>query len=136
MVTIDRHFCCQVLYSLCSIVVLTLAIVVAFICLEINNEHLGWPIEVDGAQLLGMDWMKQPFVEMKKVAGSEDCPVDFPEEMVYDIWQGLQDVCFCHEESEIGSAYRDGGCRGKAANSPYCLGRRPVFPRVRSIIYD
>ena len=49
MVTIDRHFCCQVLYSLCSIVVLTLAIVVALLCLEVNNEHLGYPIEVDGA---------------------------------------------------------------------------------------
>ena len=136
MVSIDRHFCCQVLYSMCSIIVLTLAIVVAFICLEVNDKYLGFPIEVDGAGILGLDWGKEPFIEMKKVAGSEDCPVDYPEEMVYDIWQGFMDVCFCHEESSIASSIKNGGCRGSAANSPYCLGRRPVFPRVRSIIYD
>jgi hypothetical protein len=56
------------------------------------------------------------------------------EEMIYDIWSGLMEVCFCQEGSSLESIYGQGGCRGKAANSPYCRSRRAIpaviMPRI------
>ena len=40
------------------------------------------------------------------------------------------EVCFCQEGSSLESVYGKGGCRGKAANSPYCRTREAVAPVV------
>ena len=62
MVSLDRRFICQLVYSCCSFAILSLAIAIAVICFNIRLTHLGRPIEVDGAQVIGLDWTKQPFV--------------------------------------------------------------------------
>ena len=77
-----------------------------------------------------MDWSKKPFTETITVADTADCP-DGYEEMVYDIWLGLEDGCFCQEGSELESTARTGGCLGKQANSPYCRSRPPITAVVR-----
>lgn len=58
MVSLDRRFLCQVLYSCCSFSVLSLAIVIAVMCFDIRDKHLGSAIEVEGAQLIGLDWSR------------------------------------------------------------------------------
>ncbi len=55
------------------------------------------------------------------------------EELIYDIWQGLMEVCFC-QEGRLESVYGQGGCRGKAANSPYCRSRRAITPVIMARI--
>jgi len=130
MVTLDKRFVCQLTYSCCSFFVLTLAIVIAYYCFDIRENHLGGLIEIDGAQLIGLDWEKLPFVETSVVTSEQNCPND--EEMVYDIWLGLFDSCFCQEGSQLESTLGDGGCRGKTANSPYCRSRAPINPVVRN----
>ena len=54
--------------------------------------------------------------------------------MIYDVWLGLKEVCFCQSDSDSDSVYGEGGCRGKAANSPYCRTREAVNPVLRSSI--
>ena len=130
MVTLDRKFLCQSIYSVCSFFVLALAIVIAYYCFDIRENHLGGPIEIDGAQLIGLDWEKLPFVETSVVTSEQNCPND--EEMVYDIWLGLFDSCFCQEGSSLESVKGEGGCRGKTANSPYCRSRPPINPVIRN----
>ena len=58
MVSIDRRFLSQMVYSSCNFCVLGLAIVIAILCFEIRDKHLGTQIEIDGAQLIGLDWTK------------------------------------------------------------------------------
>ena len=96
MVSLDRRFMCQTIYSCCSFCVLSLALVIAIFCFDIRTNHLGHAIEVEGAQLIGQDWLKQPFVsyEVFEVASYLSCPGSW-EEMVYDVWPGLMEVCFC-----------------------------------------
>ena len=62
---------------------------------------------------------------------NQPCPPGY-EEMVYDVWMGLQEVCFCQEGSALDSVYGKGACRGKAANSPYCRTREAINPIIRS----
>ena len=62
MVSLDRRFVCQTIYSCCSFCVLSLAIAIAVFCFDIRSNHLGNAIEVEGAQLIGQDWDRQPFV--------------------------------------------------------------------------
>ena len=98
MVSLDRRFCCQALYSCCSFCVLGLALVIAILCFEIRESYLGMPIEVDGAQAIGLDWQKKPFVDLKwasaTIENEESCPPGY-EEMIYGVWNGLKEVCFC-----------------------------------------
>ena len=133
MVSLDRRFVCQTVYSCCSFCVLSLAIIIAAMCFEIRNDHLGAPIEVEGAQRIGLDWQKQPFVDIKSVLATveddEPCGFGF-EEMIFGVWQGLKEVCFCQEGSSLESVYGQGACRGKAANSPYCRTRRALPPVI------
>ena len=68
-------------------------------------------------------------MEGERVEASDSCPFGY-EEMIYDIWLGLMEVCFCQEGSSLESVYGEGGCRGKAANSPYCRTREAVAPVV------
>ena len=49
MVSFDRRFCSQIVYSCCSFCVLGLAIVIAVLCFEIRDKYLGTQIEIDGA---------------------------------------------------------------------------------------
>lgn len=49
MVSLDRRFICQTIFSCCSFCVLGLAVTIAIICFQIRLDHLGEPIEVDGA---------------------------------------------------------------------------------------
>ena len=89
---IDSRFCVQFTFSLCSMVVLSLAVAIGIITQEIFLEHLGYEKKVEGAQQIGLDWEKKPFVSLTlvKVAGDKgECPDEYPEEMVYDIWNGL-----------------------------------------------
>lgn len=95
MVSLDRRFICQTIFSCCSVCVLGLAVLIAVICFQIRVEHLGKPIEVEGAQDIGMDWEKKPFVSATVVAANRKCPGAYPRELLYDIWLGLEDVCFC-----------------------------------------
>ena len=53
MVSLDKRFCFQFIYSCCSFLVLSLALVIAFICMDIRLTHLGYEIEIDGAQIIG-----------------------------------------------------------------------------------
>lgn len=62
MVSLDRRFCCQLVYSCCSFAVLSLAVGIALICFNIREEHLGYEIEIEGAQVIGIDWEKPSFV--------------------------------------------------------------------------
>ena len=100
-------------------------------CFNIRDNDIGEEILIDGAQLIGLDWEKQPFVESKRILATEKCEDDF-EEMVYDIWLGLVDTCFCQEGSDLDGTQNDGGCKGKEANSPYCRSRPPINPVVQS----
>ena len=104
MVSLDRRFICQVLYSCCSFCVLSLAIVISVICFDIRSNYIGSRIEIDGAQTIGLDWMKQPFVgTIVRVDALDDCPSTHPDEMVYDVWMGLMEVCFCQTGSSLES---------------------------------
>lgn len=67
------------------------------------------------------------------MASDVSCPFGF-EEMIYDVWLGLMEVCFCQVGSSLDSVYGEGGCRGKAANSPYCRTREAESPVVRASI--
>ena len=49
MVSLDRRFVCQTIYSCCSFIVLALAISIAIFCFDIRSNHLGQAIEVEGA---------------------------------------------------------------------------------------
>ena len=89
---------------------------------------------MSGAQDIGLSWQKTPFLASAVVSSDEDCPVGFTEDLVYDIWLGLEDGCFCQEGSALESTLRTGGCRGKAANSPYCRSRPPITSVVRNRI--
>lgn len=35
---------------------------IALICFNIREEHLGYEIEIEGAQVIGIDWEKPSFV--------------------------------------------------------------------------
>ena len=88
----DIRFFIQFTFSCCNVVVLSLAFAIGMITQEIYLEHLGYETKVDGAQKIGLDWEVQPFVDFKvaKVEGDKgECPAEFPEEMVYDVWNGL-----------------------------------------------
>ena len=95
MVSLDRRFMSQVVYSCCNFCVLGLAIVIAVLCFEIRDKYLGSQIEIDGAQLIGLDWTKAPFISHEVVNALDDCPSTHPEPMVYDVWMGLIENCFC-----------------------------------------
>ena len=84
------------MYSCCSFLVLNLALIIAFICFEIRHTHLGYEIEIDGAQIIGQDWEKVPFVGgVTSVYKLDECPEEYPDEMIFDIWLGLEDYCYC-----------------------------------------
>lgn len=89
MVSLDRRFICQTIFSCCSVCVLGLALVVAILCFEIRSTKLGAPIEIDGAQVIGMDWEKEPFFSVKLLKITEKCPETYPEPFLYDVWLGL-----------------------------------------------
>ena len=48
--------------------------------------------------------MKTPFVEGYRVPEASSCNFG-DEEMVYDVWLGLKEVCFCQEGSSLNSVY-------------------------------
>ena len=54
--------------------------------------------------------------------------------MVYDVWMGLKDNCFCQDGSELEGTLGEGTCKAKAANSPYCRSRPSINPVIRSNI--
>ena len=54
--------------------------------------------------------------------------------MVYDIWMGLIDNCFCQEGSELEGTRGEGICKAKAGNSPYCRSRPSINPVLRTDI--
>ena len=134
MVSLDRRFMSQVIYSCCSFCMLGLAIIIAILCFEIRDEHLGTLIEIDGAQLIGLDWTKTPFISHEIVSSKDDCPIEHPEPMVYDVWMGLIENCFCQDGSELEGTRGEGNCKGKAANSPYCRSRPAINPTLRTDI--
>ena len=89
---VNKRFIVQLIFSLCSMVILGLAVAIGIITQEIFLEHLGYVTKVEGAQEIGLDWEKQPFVKttVVKVLGDKgECPAEYPDEMIYDIWNGL-----------------------------------------------
>ena len=80
--------------------VLSLALVIGIVTQDIFIKYLknGSELKIEGAQEIGLDWEKQPFVKstVVKVLGDKgECPAEYPDEMVYDVWNGLQDACLC-----------------------------------------
>ena len=118
--------------------VLSLALVIGIVTQDIFIKYLknGSELKIEGAQEIGLDWEKQPFVKstVVKVLGDKgECPAEYPDEMVYDVWNGLQDACLCQPGGPQ-STTRDGTCKGKAANSNFCMSSRAFIPIIRNVI--
>jgi len=58
MAQFDKRFVAQAVFSICSVVVLSIGVVVGRVTHEIFLEHLGYETKVEGAQLIGLDWEK------------------------------------------------------------------------------
>lgn len=84
--------------------------------------------------MIGLDWTKTPFVSPIIVSSKDDCPATHPEPMIYDIWMGLIENCFCQDGSELEGTRGEGNCKAKAANSPYCRSRPSINPVLRNNI--
>lgn len=64
--------------------VLSLALVIGITTQDIFIKYLkrGYEMSIDGAQEIGLDWMKTPFVKsiVVKVQGDKgECPAEYPD---------------------------------------------------------
>ena len=75
-----------------------------------------------------------PFISSAVVNIRDDCPDTHPEPMVYDVWMGLIENCFCQDGSELEGTRGEGTCKAKEANSPYCRSRPAINPILRTDI--
>lgn len=58
MVQFDKRYLVQAVFSICSVIILSIGVAAGIILQEIFLEHLGSVTKVEGAESIGLDWEK------------------------------------------------------------------------------
>ena len=80
-------------------------------------------------------WNQRPFVDVIVANGEEQCPLDHPEDLVYDIWPGTCGHCDCLRREGDRNWTLDKECdRGNncSEKSEDCYDRPGLAPIQRS----
>ena len=69
-----------------------------------------------------------PFIDVTVVQADQFCPQTHPALVAFDIWPGLNQMCYCNNESDLETVYGE-GCTGDRRATTKCTGR-PAIPTL------
>ena len=71
------------------------------------------------------EWDTVPFVSVALVREDQYCPITHPVLALYDIWPGLDIMCYCEPSATPSTAYGK-QCEGDASETQKCITREAI----------